>query len=65
VKRIEEVIRNINKRGVSVLLVEQNIHLALGVASAGCALQVGRVVLDGDIQMMKSSDIVMRAYLGG
>jgi ABC-type branched-subunit amino acid transport system ATPase component len=53
------------KLGVSVLLVEQNIHLALGVASRGYALQVGRVVLEGDIETMKSSDIVKRAYLGG
>jgi ABC-type branched-subunit amino acid transport system ATPase component len=37
----------------------------LGVASRGYALQVGRVVLEGDIETMKSSDIVKRAYLGG
>jgi ABC-type branched-subunit amino acid transport system ATPase component len=53
------------KLGASVLLVEQNVHLALGVASRGYALQVGRVVLEGDIEKMKSSDIVKRAYLGG
>jgi len=37
----------------------------LGVASMGYALQVGRVVLEGDIDKIKSSDIVKRAYLGG
>jgi ABC-type lipopolysaccharide export system ATPase subunit len=37
----------------------------LGVASRAYALQVGRVVLEGDIETMKSSDIVKRAYLGG
>jgi branched-chain amino acid transport system ATP-binding protein len=46
-------------------LVEQNVHLALGVASRAYALQVGRVVLEGDIETMKTSDIVKRAYLGG
>ncbi len=65
IEQLGEVIRNINQRGVTVLLVEQNVHLALGVASAACALQVGRVVLEGDIDTMRSSDIVKRAYLGG
>ena len=65
VEHLGEVIQDINRRGVSVLLVEQNVHLALGVASRGYALQVGRVVLEGDIETMKSSDIVKRAYLGG
>lgn len=59
------VIRDINRRGVSVLLVEQNVHLALDVAHRGYALQTGRVVLEGDIAGMRSSDIVKRAYLGG
>lgn len=59
------VIKNINKKGVSVLLVEQNIPLALGVAVRGYALQVGKIVLDGDIEKFKSSDVVTRAYLGG
>ena len=65
IEQLGNVIRRINKRGVSVLLVEQNVHLALGVAIADCALQVGRVVLDGDIDTIRSSDIVKRAYLGG
>jgi branched-chain amino acid transport system ATP-binding protein len=65
IEQLGEVIKDINRRGVSVLLVEQNIHLALRVASRGYALQVGRLVLEGDIETMKSSDIVKRAYLGG
>jgi branched-chain amino acid transport system ATP-binding protein len=65
VDELAQVIKDINQRGVSVLLVEQNVHLALGVASRGYALQVGRVVLEGDIATMRSSDIVKRAYLGG
>jgi branched-chain amino acid transport system ATP-binding protein len=65
IEQLGEVIKDINTRGVSVLLVEQNVHLALGVASRGYALQVGRVVLEGDIEKMKSSDIVKIAYLGG
>jgi len=65
IDQLGEVIKDINKRGVSVLLVEQNVHLALGVASSGYALQVGRVVLEGDIETVKSSEIVKRANLGG
>jgi branched-chain amino acid transport system ATP-binding protein len=65
VDELAGVIRDINQREVSVLLVEQNVPLALGVASRGYALQVGRVVLEGDIDEFKSSDIVKKAYLGG
>ena len=48
-----------------VLLVEQNIPLALRVADRGYALRVGRIVLEGDIEEFKASEIVKRAYLGG
>jgi branched-chain amino acid transport system ATP-binding protein len=65
VERLGEVIKDINGRGVSILLVEQNVQLAIGVATRGYALQVGKVVLEGDIDKIKSSDIISRAYLGG
>jgi len=58
------VIKTINQRGISVLLVEQNVALALGVANRGYALQVGRIALEGDIEIFKASDIVKAAYLG-
>ena len=65
VAQLIPVIKNINKKGVSVLLVEQNIPLALGVADRGYALQVGKVVLEGYIEEFKANGIVKRAYLGG
>lgn len=65
VEQLGKVIKNINQSGVAILLVEQNVHLALEVASKGYALQVGRVVLEGDIDKIRSSDIIKRAYLGG
>lgn len=65
VAQMVPVIKNINKKGVSVLLVEQNIPLALSVADRGYALQVGKVVLEGDIEEFKANGIVKRAYLGG
>ena len=64
VSDLAPVIRNINGRGVSVLLVEQSIPLVLKVAQWGYALQVGRVVLDADITQFKAG-LVRKAYLGG
>lgn len=65
INEVARVIQNINQRGVSVLLVEQNIPLALRVASKGYALYVGRIVLEGDIEEFKSTETVKKAYLGG
>jgi branched-chain amino acid transport system ATP-binding protein len=65
VDELGDVIKEINQRGVSVLLVEQNIPLALKTADMGYALQVGKVVLEGNIDEFKSTDAVRRAYLGG
>jgi len=64
VSDLAPVIRNINSRGVSVLLVEQSIPLVLKVAQWGYALKVGRVVLDADITQFKAG-LVRKAYLGG
>ena len=65
VNELVPIIRNINERGVTVLLVEQNIPLALQVAMSAYALQVGKVILQGDIETFKGSEIVKKAYLGG
>jgi len=59
------VIKTIHQRGVGVLLVEQNIPLALQVADTGYALRVGRIVLKGPINEFKTSQVVKEAYLGG
>jgi len=65
VEQLGEVIQNINRVGVTILLVEQNVNLALGVASDGYVLHVGKVVFEGDIRQLQSSDIVREAFLGG
>jgi len=65
VEELGEVIKDINQAGVSVLLVEQKVPLAFGVATRGYALQIGRVVIGGDIEKIKSSDTVKEVYLGG
>lgn len=64
VAELVPVIKDINKRGISVLLVEQNVSLALGVASRGYALRVGKIVLEGDIEIFKTSEVIKEAYLG-
>ena len=65
VNELVPVIKNINEKGVGVLLVEQNVPLALQVAQRAYALQVGKIVQEGDIDEFKGSEIVKRAYLGG
>jgi branched-chain amino acid transport system ATP-binding protein len=64
VTELVSVIRNINQGGVSVLLVEQNVFMAVKVAQRGYVLEVGKVILEGDIEQLKDSEVVKRAYLG-
>ena len=59
------IIKNIHESGVSVLLVEQNISLALRLANYGYVLEVGTVILQGDMEELKGNEIIDRAYLGG
>ena len=63
---IGEKIREINKsKGTSILLVEQNVHLAFGTASYCYTLQVGNVVAEGTTEDIRSNDVVKKAYFGG
>jgi branched-chain amino acid transport system ATP-binding protein len=64
VLELVSVIQRINGSGVGVLLVEQNVFLALQVAHKGYVLEVGKVILEGDIEQFKDSELVKRAYLG-
>jgi branched-chain amino acid transport system ATP-binding protein len=65
VEKVGTVVKDINNSGVTVLLVEQNAALALGVANRGYAIQVGKVIFEGTIEQIKSSDIIRKVYLGG
>jgi branched-chain amino acid transport system ATP-binding protein len=62
--QIGEVIREINRQGTSVLLVEQNATMALGVADQAFVLDVGTVSLSGSAAELSRSDAVQRLYLG-
>ncbi|GAA3805608.1 ABC transporter ATP-binding protein [Sphaerisporangium flaviroseum] len=62
--RIAETIKEINARGTSVLLIEQNVALALSLASHAYVLEVGEVVLYGPTADLAAGDEVRRRYLG-
>ncbi len=65
VEQIAEVIREINRQGTSVVLVEQNAAMALDVASEAFVLEVGRVTLEGPAAQLEASSEVRERYLGG
>jgi branched-chain amino acid transport system ATP-binding protein len=65
VREIFKTIRVINQRGVTVLLVEQNAHMALSVARRGYVLETGRVRLEDEAAKLLQNEEVKRAYLGG
>jgi branched-chain amino acid transport system ATP-binding protein len=64
VAKIFEVVRDIASRGVTILLVEQNAHMALGVAHRGYVLESGRIKMSDTAAALAASDEVRKAYLG-
>lgn len=65
VEEIFRIIREINEQGTSILLVEQNAHMALSVANRGYVLETGRIVLEGTAAELRDNAQVRAAYLGG
>ncbi len=66
VREIGRIVRSINReRGVSVLLVEQNARMALGIAGRAYVMETGRVALSGPSATLAESPHVKAAYLGG
>jgi branched-chain amino acid transport system ATP-binding protein len=64
VQRIYATIAEINKAGVTILLVEQNANYALEVSRRGYVLETGRIVLANDSDLLRDDPEVQRAYLG-
>ncbi len=64
VARIFETIAAINRSGVTILLVEQNVKRALSIAHRATVIQTGRVVAEGSASELLESDLVRKAYLG-
>jgi branched-chain amino acid transport system ATP-binding protein len=64
VEQIFEIIKDINKQGTTILLVEQNALMALGVATRGYVLQTGAIVLEDSAKALSENEMVQKAYLG-
>ena len=62
--RIFDLVRDIRKRGYTVLIVEQQLHQVLEVVDRAYLLEAGQVAAEGDAEELKSSEIVQKAYLG-
>ena len=64
VKEIFEIIKEVNKSGVTILLVEQNAKMALSISDRAYVLETGRVVMTGQSSDLLENDLVKKAYLG-
>jgi branched-chain amino acid transport system ATP-binding protein len=64
VRDIFRVISELNEQGTTILLVEQNAHMALGIASRGYVIQTGEIVLADDTDGLRQNEMVRKAYLG-
>lgn len=64
VKGIFDIIKEINKQGVTILLIEQNANMALHTADMGYVLETGRITLSGPGKELLKDEAVKRAYLG-
>jgi branched-chain amino acid transport system ATP-binding protein len=64
VTKVLDVIQRVNETGVTVLLVEQNLHKALSIAHHGYVIQTGRIVMQGSGSELAANDDVKKAYLG-
>lgn len=65
VKEIFEIVKQINRTGTTVLLVEQNANMALSIAHKAYVLETGRITLAGEAKELAASEEVRKAYLGG
>ncbi|WP_144353043.1 ABC transporter ATP-binding protein [Sporomusa termitida] len=65
VKEIFSIIKDINQTGTTILLVEQNAHMALSIAHKAYVLETGRIILSGDAKELAASEEIRKAYLGG
>ena len=65
VDQIFEIIKNLNKAGTTILLVEQNAQMALSVADRAYVIETGRITLSGTGEELAKSEAVKKAYLGG
>lgn len=65
VEEIFNIIKDINKAGTTILLVEQNANLALQIADRAYVMETGSIILSGTGKELLQSDDIKKAYLGG
>jgi branched-chain amino acid transport system ATP-binding protein len=64
VERNFEIIQQVHRSGVAILVVEQNANVSLSIADRGYVLSTGRLVLEGKAAELRENDDLRRAYLG-
>jgi branched-chain amino acid transport system ATP-binding protein len=64
VEKLFELIVSLRHDGLAILLVEQNTHMALEVASRGLVMELGRVVMQGPVETLRHNEQLAQAYLG-
>jgi len=64
VEHVMDIVQSINQSGVTILLVEQNVNIALGVAHRGYVLESGRIVMQDQAENLLANPHVKEAYLG-
>ena len=63
ITEVEKVIRDLNGRGITIFLVEHNLHIALGLAHKVYILEDGKVILEGDPKTLSQTEYVQKIYL--
>jgi branched-chain amino acid transport system ATP-binding protein len=64
VEQVFDIIKEINRQGTTIFVVEQNANMALSIATRGYVLQTGQVVLSGTAQSLRENEMIRSAYLG-
>jgi branched-chain amino acid transport system ATP-binding protein len=65
VRDITQIVKSLHEDGTTILLVEQNAKMALGLAHYGYVLDTGSMVLEGKSEDLRNDEKVIKAYLGG
>jgi len=65
VENLSKILKDLNREGLSVLLVEQNAYMALQVAHRGYILETGSIVIEGNARDLMNDEHVRKAYIGG
>lgn len=63
-KEVMKILQTINQHGVTILLVEQNVRLALAIADYAYVLEAGRIAASSDAKSLAAGDLIKRSYLG-